>query len=121
MNMPPVPGNQSFSNEKMVFNVNGKLSSKEDATIPVLDRGFLYGDSVYEVIRTYSGIPFLLQEHLDRLWHSAAKIGLPINYTQNEITHEVNKALAELEVENAYIRIILTRGEGPITLDTKDA
>jgi len=108
--------NAAETTEKMVININGELVSPADAKISILDRGFLYGDSIYEV-RTYSGVPFLLQEHLDRLWHSASKLELKLNYSQDQITHEVNVALAELGIEDAYIRIIVTRGEGPITLD----
>ena len=103
--------------ENIIINLNGQIYSNQDAKISVLDRGFLYGDSVYEVIRTYNGIPFLLEDHLKRLWHSASKIGLHINYTQEHISQEITKTLAELEDDNAYIRIVVTRGEGPITLD----
>ncbi len=103
--------------ENIIINMNGEIFTNQDAKISVLDRGFLYGDSVYEVIRTYNGIPFLLDDHLKRLWHSASKIGLHIDLTPEQITQEINKTLAELEDENAYIRVVITRGEGPITLD----
>lgn len=112
MENPPIP-----TEEKIIININGNIFDSKDAKISVLDRGFLYGDSIYEVARTYSGIPFLLQEHLDRLWHSAGKLELHLDFTQEQIIHQVSSALAELGVENAYIRIIITRGEGPITLD----
>jgi branched-chain amino acid aminotransferase len=104
--------------EKLIVNICGEIFNRKEAKISVFDRGFLYGDSVYEVARTYNGIPFLLQEHLDRLWHSASLLNLSINYTQDEIVHQVNRALAELGEENAYIRIIITRGEeGILSLD----
>ena len=67
--------------------------------------------------QTYQGIPFLLQDHLDRLWKSASRLEMPLTFSQNEVSSEVNKALAELGVEEAYFRIILTRGQGEISLD----
>ncbi|MFZ8932854.1 MAG: branched-chain-amino-acid transaminase [Bacteriovoracaceae bacterium] len=103
--------------ENIIINLNGEIFTNQEAKISVLDRGFLYGDSVYEVIRTYNGIPFLLDDHLKRLWHSASKIGLEIDHSPEQITQEINKTLAELEDDNAYIRVVVTRGEGPITLD----
>jgi len=83
----------------------------------VFDRGFLYGDSVYEVTMTINKKPFLLKEHLDRLWFSASKMELHLDYTQEEIRTEVEKLVAALDLDRAYIRIVLTRGEGEITLD----
>lgn len=104
-----------------VVSINGKIMFKEDAKISVFDRGFLYGDSVYEVIRTYQGIPFLLQEHLDRLWHSASKLDMAFSFDENHIVKEVNTCLGELGQESAYIRIIVTRGQGPLQLDPVSA
>ena len=113
MQTPPIPENS----KKTIININGKICKPEDAKISVFDRGFLFGDSVYEVAKTYQGIPFLLQEHLDRLWKSASRLEMLLTVSQNDVSAEVNKALAELGVEEAYFRIILTRGEGPISLD----
>lgn len=100
-----------------VVSINGKIMFKDEAKISVFDRGFLYGDSVYEVIRTYKGIPFLLQDHLDRLWHSASKLEMALNFDPAYLIKEINTCLGELGKENAYIRIIVTRGEGPIQMD----
>ena len=113
MQTPPIPENL----KKTIININGEICKPEDAKISVFDRGFLFGDSVYEVAKTYQGIPFLLQEHLDRLWKSASRLEMLLTVSQNDVSAEVNKALAELGVEEAYFRIILTRGEGPISLD----
>ncbi|MEC7181535.1 MAG: aminotransferase class IV, partial [Bdellovibrionota bacterium] len=113
MQTPPIPENL----KKTIININGEICKPEDAKISVFDRGFLFGDSVYEVAQTYQGIPFLLQEHLDRLWKSASRLEMLLTVSQNDVSAEVNKALAELGVEEAYFRIILTRGEGPISLD----
>ena len=113
MQTPPIPENI----KKTIININGEICKPEDAKISVFDRGFLFGDSVYEVAKTYQGIPFLLQEHLDRLWKSASRLEMHLTVSQNDVSAEVNKALAELGVEEAYFRIILTRGQGPISLD----
>jgi len=100
-----------------IVNINGKISKAIDAKISVFDRGFLFGDSAYEVIRTYQGIPFLLHEHLKRLWHSAAKMEMPIRFSEDQIIKEVNSTLGELGVQSAYVRIMVTRGESPPFLD----
>ena len=57
-------------------NVNGEIVPESEAVVPVLDRGFLFGDSIYEVIRTRNGIPFAWPEHLERLHRSAEGIEL---------------------------------------------
>ena len=107
--------------KKFVFNINGKIVNEEDAKISILDRGFLYGDSIYEVTDAIDGVPIFLEEHLDRLWISANKINLEINYLRSEIRHELQKCLEALNTKRAYIRIIITRGVGDITLSTKEA
>ena len=113
MQTPPLP----ITDVIKVININGHIFSPQEAKISVFDRGFLFGDSIYEVARTYEGIPFLLQDHLDRLWKSASRLEMPLVYDQDQISAEVNKALAELGVEEAYFRVIITRGEGDISLD----
>ena len=62
----------------ILCNVEGKLVPPEQAAVPVLDRGFLYGDSVYEVVRTYGGRPFELERHLLRMERTSARIGLKL-------------------------------------------
>jgi len=104
-----------------VVSINGKIMFKDEAKISVFDRGFLYGDSVYEVIRTYQGIPLLFQDHLDRLWQSASKLDMGFSFDQNHIIKEVNTCLGELGKESAYIRIMVTRGQGPLQLDPVSA
>nr|WP_255345254.1 aminotransferase class IV [Bacteriovorax sp. DB6_IX] len=87
----------------------------------VFDRGFLFGDSVYEVTEAISNRPIFMDEHLERLWQSANKIHMPIAFTKSKIMAEVKKTLEVLNVKRAYIRIIITRGEGEITLDPQAA
>ena len=78
MQTPPIPENST----KKIININGKTYNSKDAKISVFDRGFLFGDSVYEVAKTYQGIPFLLQDHLDRLWKSASRLEMPLTFSQ---------------------------------------
>ena len=69
--------------------VNGKLVDKEDATVSVFDHGLLYGDGVFEGIRSYEGKVFRLQQHLDRLWDSARAIWLEIPTTKAEMAKAI--------------------------------
>ncbi len=104
-----------------VVNLNGQVGKPEDVKISVLDRGFLLGDSVYEVTRTHNGVPLFLEEHLDRLWNSAGLIGLPVLISRPELKNEINKTLKALNCQNAYFRIVLTRGESDVGLDPGEA
>ena len=100
-----------------IVNINGRIVQAEEARISVFDRGFLYGDSVYEVTRSYEGVLFLLDEHLDRLWNSAAIIGMKFSFGRPFLVSEIKKTFEALGEAQAYIRVVVTRGEGPITLD----
>lgn len=105
----------------MKININGQIVGPEKAFVSVFDRGFLYGDSIYEVTFTINSRPFMLEEHLDRLWFSASRLALPIHLTKDELQMEIEKTLAALGEARAYIRIIITRGEGEISLDPHTA
>ena len=98
--------------------VNGTITDGKSATISVLDHGFLYGEGVYETLRTYHRRPFLLTRHLKRLRASAEKIDLPILQEDNEITDSIFKTMnhAALDCEQ-YIRILITRGFGELSYD----
>lgn len=87
-----------------------------EARVPILDHGFLFGDSVYEVVRTARGKPFMLREHLDRLRRSAAMIYFGLPWTDAEIAGRIEALGAELGTGEAYFRIVATRGPGPISL-----
>lgn len=100
-----------------VVAIDGKVSSPEEAFVPVLDRGFLYGDSVYEVIRTYDGEPFALREHLERLFRSAELVELELDITLEELQREVHYVLGIAGEGDWYLRLVITRGGGPIGLD----
>jgi len=105
------------SEPKSRVNVNGIITPPEKAKISVFDRGFLYGDSVYEVTQTYDGVPFLLEEHLDRLWFSAEQLDMHISIERWALKKQIALTLKELDVPSAYIRIIVSRGEGNLGLD----
>lgn len=100
-----------------VVNINSVISKPQDAKISIFDRGFLYGDSVYEVTQTYQHCPYMLDQHLERLWFSASQMAMPIRFTPDEIKREIARTLKELKSPQAYLRIILTRGEAEIGLD----
>ncbi len=95
---------------KFVININGEIKDEKTATISVLDRGFLYGDSVYEVTRTFNKSPLRLDKHIDRLFSSAEKIFFIPKVSKEEIKKEVLKTINHCEFENAFIRLVLTRG-----------
>nr|MBX2811387.1 aminotransferase class IV [Myxococcales bacterium] len=96
--------------------LNGRSRTKAEACVSVFDRGFLYGDSVYEVLRTYDGVPFECQRHLDRLEASALRIGMPLGVTKEHIRAEMVLAHQTSGNDDSYIRVVVTRGEGPIDL-----
>ena len=97
--------------------INGKLFDKEDAKVSVYDHGLLYGDGVFEGIRSYGGKVFRLGEHLDRLWESAKAIWLEIPGTKEEMAKAVEETLKVNGIEDGYIRLIVTRGAGTLGLD----
>lgn len=104
----------------VIVNIGGVIGSPEEIRVSALDRGFLYGDSVYEVVRTYGGVPFALEEHLDRLARSAARLSLRLP-ARADIVTEMERTLAGAGHADAYCRIVVTRGSGPITLDPTTA
>jgi branched-chain amino acid aminotransferase len=99
-----------------IVSINGKVVPPEQATVSVFDHGFLFGDSVYEVVRTCRGVPVTLDEHLDRMDASAGRIYFELPWPRAEVrrqVHEANRAAANPE---SYFRIIATRGTGEISL-----
>jgi branched-chain amino acid aminotransferase len=101
--------------------IDGEIHDEQDARVPVTDRGFLYGDSIYEVIRTYGGRPYLLEEHLTRLQRSADRIEMTLPGGLEPIRADVEATLAAAGNPESTIRVIVTRGSGPIQLDPATA
>lgn len=109
----------------VLVNVNGRISDGASAVISVFDHGFLYGEGVYETIRTYNGEPFLFDRHMKRLRTSAAMIMLDVPLSDDEYLQRCVETMnaaglgrtSHDSVEEAYIRILHTRGIGDLTYD----
>jgi len=97
--------------------IDGKLVDKNEARISVFDHGLLYGDGVFEGIRSYNGLIFKLTEHLLRLYESAKSIGLSIPLSLPELTQAIIRTLEANQLKDAYIRLVVTRGVGDLGLD----
>jgi branched-chain amino acid aminotransferase len=102
-------------------NVNGRISAEQDAVISVFDHGFLYGEGIYETLRTYNGRPFLFARHMRRMRNSARLIDLALPFTDEELAARIRDtiAAATLDGQEAYIRVLVTRGIGDLTYDLK--
>lgn len=101
-------------------NVNGIITPLAEAKVSLLDRGFLYGDSIYEVTRTYSGVPFYHEEHLDRLENSARLARMKLSQSRQFLTDEIKKTIAAANLakgEDVFVRYTVTRGEGALDID----
>ncbi len=99
--------------------IGGKLFDKADAKISVYDHGLLYGDGIFEGIRSYAGRVFRLKEHVDRLYESAQAIHLAIPMSREDMARAVIDTLAVNNLTDAYIRLIVTRGAGSLGLDPR--
>ncbi|NMC71327.1 MAG: aminotransferase [Myxococcales bacterium] len=97
-------------------NIDGRILREDQARISVLDRGFLYGDSVYEVLRTYGGRLFAEARHLRRLERSAAALAIRLP-PRAWLRRQIRRTVVAAGEAETYVRVIVTRGVGPITLD----
>ena len=97
--------------------ISGKFVPQEDAKISVFDHGLLYGDGVFEGLRSYRGKIFRLEEHIERLYESAKAIWLQIPMTQEEMCAAANESVELNKIEDGYIRLVVTRGAGTLGLD----
>ena len=97
-----------------LININGVITTPEEAKISVLDHGLLFGDSVYETLRTYGGKPFLFSRHYARLEHSAAAIHLKLPWTKSKTFEEIRRTCLPGEYR---IRLLITRGVGDASAD----
>lgn len=103
--------------EKPLVWVNGRMVPKHQANVSVFDHGLLYGDGVFEGIRVYNGQIFKLGQHMDRLWKCAKAINLTIPITREEMVQVQRECIEANEVQNGYIRLIVTRGVGTLGLN----
>ena len=99
--------------------IDGDFYPKSQATVSVYDHGLLYGDGVFEGIRAYNGIVFKLKEHIRRLYRSAHALMLKIPLSEDEMTQAVVETLRKNSLRDAYIRLVVTRGEGDLGLDPR--
>ena len=103
-------------------NVNGRVFDQEHAVISVFDHGFLYGEGVYETLRTFNGQPFLFERHMQRLRHSSGMLRLSVPFGDDELMRRCRETMEAAQLgrgpdSEAYIRILLTRGIGELSYD----
>jgi len=96
---------------------SGKLVPEKDARVSVFDHGLLYGDGVFEGIRTYNGRVFMLEEHIDRLYCSAQAIALKIPMSKKDMLRAVVLTCKANNNMNGYVRLVVTRGKGTLGLN----
>jgi len=111
----------TLSGMAATVNVNGRISDEAHASISVFDHGFLYGEGVYETLRTYNGQPFLFDRHMQRLRQSAGMLVLDVPLSDAEIDARFRETVRAANLggpgREAYIRILVTRGVGDLTYD----
>src|SRR5215469_17629363 len=100
--------------------VNGKIAPAEQAVVPVYDHGFVYGEGVYETLRTYNRVPFLYERHMRRIRRSAEALVLDVPFSDEALLHSIEQTMAAAgDLDEAYIRVLLTRGIGELSYDPK--
>lgn len=104
--------------------VNGRIAPAGEAVVPVYDHGFLYGEGVYETLRTYNRVPFLYDRHMRRLRASAARIQMDVPFDDDALAGWIDDTVATAArlpegMQEAYIRILLTRGVGELNYDPR--
>ncbi|MEO5896801.1 MAG: aminotransferase class IV [Vicinamibacterales bacterium] len=100
--------------------VNGIIKPAQEAVVPVYDHGFLYGEGVYETLRTYKRVPFLYDRHMQRLRASSERLHLPVPFDNAEMAEWIASTVAAAgELQEAYIRILFTRGVGELNYDPR--
>jgi branched-chain amino acid aminotransferase len=103
-----------------VVNVNGRVCSAQDAVVSVFDHGFVFGEGVYEVVRTYHQQPFLYDAHMRRLRESAASIALDVPVGDADLLARIHETMAALPgLDEAYVRVLVTRGVGELVYDPR--
>lgn len=105
--------------QTMYIFINSKFYSEKDANISIFDHGFLYGDGIFETLRTYNGKVFKIDEHLDRIFHSARLIKLEIPLTKNQLKSAITSTIKKNKLKEAYIRLAISRGKGELRYSIK--
>jgi branched-chain amino acid aminotransferase len=100
--------------------INDRIVSEREAVVSVFDHGFVFGEGVYEVLRTYGREPFLYGRHAQRMRESAARIALPVPFSDERLLGSIRDTIAAApELDEAYVRILLTRGVGEFSYDPR--
>ena len=104
------------------MNVNGRVFDQAHAVVSVFDHGFLYGEGVYETLRTFNGQPFLFDRHMQRLRNSSRMLMLDVPLSDADLLRRCRQTmdaagLGHGPADEAYIRILLTRGVGELSYD----
>lgn len=98
-------------NKNIKIYINGEFFKREDAKISVFDSGYLVGDGIWEALRLHQGVLVFLEDHLDRLWTSAATVGMQFPFTKAELTNTIWSVLNKNNMsDNVHVRIMITRG-----------
>jgi branched-chain amino acid aminotransferase len=98
--------------------VNGNVTPADQAVIPVYDHGFVYGEGIYETLRTYNKVPFLYDRHIRRLRQSAQYLDLPLRFDERTLLDWIQETMSAAgPLHEAYIRVLVTRGVGELTYD----
>lgn len=100
----------------VLYHVNGDLVPKDEATISVRDRGFMYGDAAFETLRVYNGTPFALAAHLDRLEATCQAMALDHGLTRTDLRERIEATIAANGFEEAYCKLSISRGPQPGTV-----
>src|SRR5882762_1853015 len=103
----------------MKIYLNGQFVDREDAKISVFDHGFLYGDGAFEGIRSYNGLVFRLEQHIDRLYETMHTLLIDPRLTKKEMASAVIQTLKANKLKDGYIRLIISRGDGDLGLDPR--
>jgi branched-chain amino acid aminotransferase len=99
---------------KELVSINGEIFKPNDAKISVFDRGFLFGDAIYEVTRSYGRIFFQIEPHIERLYRSANWIDMDLGKTQSQMIEHIYNIYKKIDCNDVYMRIQISRGDGPI-------
>ncbi|MBT2286151.1 aminotransferase class IV [Paenibacillus polymyxa] len=100
--------------------INGELVNMAAAVVPVTDHGFLYGLGLFETFRTYQGVPYLLERHLERMSSGCKELGIPFTTTAAEVTGWIQRLMDANGLRDAYVRYTVSAGEAPLGLPSGD-
>ncbi len=116
---PSAAAQAQQQSDRPVIHVNGQMLPKSKAMISVYDHGLLYGDGVFEGIRVYRGRIFKCKQHMDRLWLCAEAIKIKIPISREKMVDVMRECIRVNDVQDGYIRLVVTRGFGTLGLDPR--